>query len=58
MLEGKEKCFFKLFKPSVFRFGRRDCVPDPTKKVTDLPYEATDEESHAKSYGGAKQVRS
>jgi len=56
MLEGKEKCFFKLFKPSVFRFGRRDCVPDPAKKVTDLPYEATDEESHAKSYGGAKQV--
>ena len=24
LLEGVEECFFKLFKPSVFKFGRRD----------------------------------
>ena len=47
---------FKLFKPSVFKFGRRDCVPDEAKKVTEFPYEATDTEIHPNNYGTAKHV--
>jgi len=56
LLESKEKCYFKLFKPSVFKFGRIDCIPDEAKKVTDFPYEATEPESHANTYGSAKHV--
>ena len=56
LLEDADKCFFKLFKPSVFKFGRRDCVPDEAKKVTEFPYEATDTESHPNNYGTAKHV--
>lgn len=56
LLEGVDKCFFKLFQPSVFKFGRKDCIPDETKKVTEFPYEATDTESHPNNYGTAKHV--
>ena len=40
LLEGEDKCYFKLFKPSVFKFGRRDCIPDESKKETNFAYEA------------------
>ena len=33
LLEGEQECYFKLFKPAVFKFGRKDCVPDQAKKV-------------------------
>ena len=33
LLEGEQECYFKLFKPAVFKFGRKDCVPDQGKKV-------------------------
>jgi len=56
LLEGVDKCFFKLFKPSMFKFGRKDCIPDETKKVTNFPYEATNEESHPNTYGTADHV--
>ena len=56
LLEDADKCFFKLFKPSVFKFGRKDCIPDEAKKVTEFPYEATDTESHPNNYGTAKHV--
>ena len=56
LLEDADKCFFKLFKPSVFKFGRRDCVPDEVKKVTEFPYGATDTERHPNNYGTAKHV--
>jgi len=56
LLESEEKCYFKLFKPSVFKFGRVDCIPDETKKVTTFPYESTDPESHPNNYGSAKHV--
>ena len=56
LLEGEDKCYFKLFKPSVFKFGRRDCIPDESKKETNFAYEATDTESHPNNYGSAKHV--
>ena len=34
LLEGEQECYFKLFKPAVFKFGRKDCVPDQGKKVS------------------------
>ena len=33
LLEGEQECYFNLFKPAVFKFGRKDCVPDQAKKV-------------------------
>ena len=33
LLEGEQECYFKLFKPAVFKFGRKDCIPDEAKKV-------------------------
>ena len=38
LLEGEQECYFKLFKPAVFKFGRKDCVPDQGKKVATYIY--------------------
>ena len=58
LLESRDRCFFKLFRPTAFKFGRADCVPDaePEKKVTSYPYEATGHESHVNTYGSAKHI--
>jgi hypothetical protein len=56
LLESEEKCYFKLFKPAVFKFGRVDCIPDESKKETAYPYEATGVESHPNTFGSAKHV--
>ena len=58
LLESRDRCFFKLFRPTAFKFGRADCVPDaePEKKVTSYAYEATGHESHVNTYGSAKHI--
>ena len=59
LLEGEDKCYFKLFKPSVFKFGRADCVPeeqDQAKRSTNYPYESTRTESHSNIFGSARHI--
>merc|ERR1719422_2564735 len=54
--EGWEKCEMKAHKEIPFQYGRVDCVPDPAKKWTPYPFEATEEEKHANPYGVANNV--
>ena len=59
LLEGEDKCYFKLFKPSVFKFGRADCVPedqDASLRSTNYPYESTRKESHSNIHGSARHI--
>merc|ERR1712013_515992 len=50
-LEGKEKCLWKLEQPVPFQYGRADCVRNPSEGTTDLPFEATNKESHSNPFG-------
>jgi hypothetical protein len=50
-LEGKEKCLWKLEQPVPFQYGRADCVRNPSAGTTDLPFEATNKESHSNPFG-------
>ena len=50
-LEGKEKCLWKLEQPVPFQYGRADCVRNPSAGATDLPFEATNKESHSNPFG-------
>ena len=50
-LEGKEKCLWKLEQPVPFQYGRADCVRNPSAGSTDLPFEATNKESHSNPFG-------
>ena len=52
ILEGRDKCHFKLDKPYKFRFGRRDCLPsDP-----DLPYKTLKTEVHPLVFGNGDET--
>lgn len=55
-IEGRGNCEIKLEKPIPFRTGRIDCIPDPKKKWTPYPYEATKTEKHSNTYGTGTQV--
>merc|ERR1712156_1212072 len=50
-LKGKEKCLWKLEQPVPFQYGRADCVRNPSEGTTDLPFEATNKESHSNPFG-------
>jgi len=54
--EGLDKCEFKLDHPVPFQYGRVDCQPDPEKKWTPYPFEATEQERHSNPRGTAKGV--
>jgi len=54
--EGWDKCEIKSHKEIPFQYGRRDCVPDPEKKWTPYPFEATDEENHSNPFGTGEAV--
>merc|ERR1719499_460265 len=55
--EGIENCEIKLVNQSVpFMYGRRDCQPDPIKKWTPYPFEATEKERHSNPRGTAESV--
>ena len=54
--EGWDKCEIKPHKDIPFQYGRRDCVPDPEKKWTPYPFEATDEENHSNAFGTSEAV--
>ena len=52
LLEGREKCEFKLNSPMKFQYGRSDCLP-----TNDLrPFEASKEEVHPRPNGDGKDV--
>ena len=50
---GIWKCKIKLLKPFKFRFGRKDCIPDPSQKY---PYIATKEENHFNPHSNAPEL--
>ena len=52
-IEGIEACKFKLDNPLPFKFGRKDCLPDPEKA---FPFMASKKENHANAYGTGKKV--
>ena len=52
-IESIEACKFKLDSPVAFRFGRKDCIPDPDKA---FPFMASKKENHANAYGTGKKV--
>jgi len=54
--EGWDKCEIKPHREIPFKYGRVDCVPDPKKKWTPYPFEATEEEKHSNPYGVADDV--
>ena len=56
VLEGKDACKLKLHKPITFQYGRADCIPDESKRLTNLSYEATNEESEFNAYGKANVI--
>ena len=56
VIEGEEKCLWKLQKPVPFQYGRADCVRDESLGQTKFPFEATSEESHSNPFGEGKQV--
>merc|ERR1711899_427078 len=56
VIEGEEKCLWKLQKPVPFQYGRADCVRDENLGQTKFPFEATSEESHSNPFGEGKQV--
>ena len=55
-IEGPEKCHIKLNRTLPFRWGRKDCVPDPDAKWTPYDFEATKTEKHSNAYGTGTQV--
>ena len=56
VLEGRENCLIKLHKPIPWQYGRADCVPDESKKLTDLPYESTDRETGYNAHGSGQKI--
>merc|ERR550519_318543 len=56
ILEGRQNCDIKLHKPITFQYGRVDCIPDESRKKTDLPYESTFTEKHSNPWGSGDQV--
>ena len=50
-IEGRENCKMRLDRTIPFKTGRRDCIPDPSKKWTPYEFEATKEERHFNSHG-------
>ena len=56
VLEGREKCLIKLHKPISWQYGRADCIPNESKKRTNLPYESTNVETGYNAYGTGKTI--
>ena len=54
--EGRERCQIKLHRPLPFQSGRVDCQPDPAKKWTPFPFEATEVERHSNPRGTGDAV--
>ena len=52
-IEGLEACKFKLENPVPFKFGRKDCIPDPARV---FPFMASKKENHANPYGTGRKI--
>ena len=46
----------KLPKPISWQYGRADCIPDESKKLTNLAYESTNQETGYNAYGTGQKI--